>query len=86
VTAVVPAAFVLLGIGALAALARLLLGPTVADRVVATDLLLTLLVGAAVVESARSGQQVYLVVAVVVALVGFLGTASVARYLEQRGP
>jgi len=78
--------FALIGLGAMATLARMLLGPTLADRIVATDLLLTLLMGAAAVESARSGEQVYLVVMVVIAVVGFLGTASVARYMETKGP
>lgn len=84
--AVFAVCFALIGLGALAALVRLLLGPTLADRVVALDLLLTLLVGAAAVESARSGERTFLIVMVVVAVVGFLGTASVARYMEHRGP
>ena len=84
--AVIAIAFALISAGAIAALARLLLGPTLADRVVATDLLLTLLLGAAAVETARTGESTYLVVMVVVAVVGFLGTASVARYLEVKEP
>ena len=83
---VIAASFALIGLGAIAVLVRLLIGPTLADRIVATDLLLTLLMGAAAVESARSGEQVYLIVMVVVAVVGFLGTASVARYMETKGP
>lgn len=85
-TAVITAAFALIGAGALASLVRLLLGPTLADRVVATDLLLTLLMVAAAVETARTGEPTYLVVMVVIAVVGFLGTASVARYLERSEP
>lgn len=83
---VIAIAFALIGLGAIAVLVRLLIGPTLADRIVATDLLLTLLMGAAAVESARTGEQVYLVVMVVIAVVGFLGTASVARFMERRGP
>lgn len=79
-------AFTLISFGAMATLIRLLLGPTLADRIVATDLLLTLLIGGAAVESARTGEQVYLVVMVVVAVVGFLGTSFVARYMEVNGP
>jgi multicomponent Na+:H+ antiporter subunit F len=85
-TVVIALSFMLVGLGAIATLVRLLLGPTLADRVVATDLLLTLLMGAAAVESARTGEQVYLVIMVLIAVVGFLGTASVARYMERRGP
>lgn len=83
---VITIAFTMIGLGALAALVRMLLGPTLADRIVATDLLLTFLMGGAAVESARTGEQVYLVVMVVIAVVGFLGTASVARYMEAKGP
>lgn len=83
---VITIAFTMIGLGALAALVRMLLGPTLADRIVATDLLLTFLMGGAAVESARAGEQVYLVVMVVIAVVGFLGTASVARYMEAKGP
>lgn len=85
-TIFVAVSFTLIGLGALFTLVRLVLGPSLADRVVAADLLLTLLVSAAAVEIARSGSRVYLVVILVVAVVGFLGTASVARYMEHRGP
>jgi multisubunit Na+/H+ antiporter MnhF subunit len=85
-SAVITISFALIAIGTIATLVRMLLGPTLADRIVATDLLLTMLVVAAAVESARSGEPVYLVVMVIVAVVGFLGTASVARYMERRGP
>ena len=83
---VIAISFTLIGLGAIATLIRMLLGPTLADRIVATDLLLTLLIGGAAVESARTGEQVYLVVMVIVAVVGFLGTSFVARYMEAKGP
>lgn len=78
--------FLLISLGTVAIVIRMLIGPTLADRIVATDLLLTMLMCGAVVESARSGSRVYLVVTVVLAVVGFLGTASVARYMERKGP
>jgi multisubunit Na+/H+ antiporter MnhF subunit len=83
---VIAASFTLIALGSIATLIRMLLGPTLADRIVATDLLLTLLMGGAAVESARTGEQVYLVVMVVIAVVGFLGTSFVARYMEAKGP
>jgi multicomponent Na+:H+ antiporter subunit F len=79
------AAFVLIGVGVAFALWRLVTGPTIADRVVASDLLLTALVMAAGVLSVRSGEGAYLEVMLVVAVVGFLGTAMVARFIERRG-
>ncbi len=83
--AVTNVAFVILGLGAAGALWRLLTGPSIADRVVAADLLLTFLVMAAAVLSARSGHGRYLEAMLVVSVVGFLGTAVVARFIEGRG-
>lgn len=78
-------AFGLLGIGALLTLVRLVRGPSIADRVVATDLLLTYLVLGAAVHSARVGRGEYLEVMLVVAVAGFVGTSTVARFMEERG-
>jgi len=77
--------FILLSIGAFFTLARLVQGPSLADRVVATDLLLTLLVMGIGVLSARTGEDTYLIVMVIVAMVGFFGTTMVARFIERRG-
>ena len=60
-------------------------GPADRRRVVATDLFLTFLVMGAGVLSVRSGEGAYLEVMLVVAVVGFLGTAMVARFIERRG-
>jgi multicomponent Na+:H+ antiporter subunit F len=78
-------AFGFLAIGLGFALWRLIEGPSIADRVVATDLFLTFLVMSAGVLSVRSGQGDYLEVMLVIAVVGFLGTAMVARFIERRG-
>jgi len=78
-------AFGLISIGTLAALVRLVRGPSLADRVVATDLFLTFLVIGSAVLAAREGRAAYLEVMLMVAVVGFLGTAMVARFIERRG-
>lgn len=78
-------AFTFLAAGALCAVWRLVTGPSIADRVVASDLLLTFLTMAAGVLSARSGEGSYLEVMLVVAVVGFLGTAMVARFIDRSG-
>ena len=72
-------------VGAVLAVVRLVLGPTVADRVVASDVLLTLFALGTLLASARTGTGTYLVAGLVVALLGFVGTASVARFLEVGG-
>lgn len=84
--AVTNVALGLLAVGALAAVVRLALGPTLADRVVATDTLLTLLVIGTAIHAARTGVGTYLETMLVVAVVGFLGTAMLARYIERSEP
>jgi multicomponent Na+:H+ antiporter subunit F len=72
----------LLTIGALAALIRLILGPSVADRMVAADTLLFIGVGGLGAYIVRSGDTTYVPILVVVVLIAFLGTLVVARYIE----
>lgn len=67
------------------ALLRLVLGPSLPDRVVALDLVATLLVGLIAVSSIESGDAIFLPVAMVVALSNFIGTIGFCWYL-QRGP
>jgi multicomponent Na+:H+ antiporter subunit F len=71
---VLPFVVVLLAISGALILLRLLRGPTGADRVVAIDALTLLGVAAIATVSLMTGQSVFLDVAVVLALVSFLGT------------
>lgn len=71
-------------IGALlAAAARLLRGPTLADRVVALDLISVLLVVFLVVFRLVSGINAYIYVAIGLALISFLATIALAHYIER---
>lgn len=79
-------AFVLLAvlsIGIVLAFVRLLLGPNIPDRLVALDLLTTVGVGIAALYGIAFNEPVYLDVAIVLALVAFLGTVTFARYIEK---
>jgi multicomponent Na+:H+ antiporter subunit F len=80
------AALVLLGIALLVALARLVRGPSLPDRVVALELTATLTAGVIAVYAVAAEQPVLLDVAVVIALLGFLGAVAFARYVEQGAP
>lgn len=64
---------------------RLVLGPTLPDRVVALDLVATLLVGLIAVSAIETGDVIFLRVAMVVALFNFIGTIGFCWYV-QRGP
>lgn len=75
---VLPLVVALLGVSGALVLLRLLRGPTGADRVVAIDALTLLGVAAIATVSALTAQSVFLDVAVVLALVSFLGTVGFA--------
>lgn len=79
------AAIVLVGLGAACFLARAVLGPSLADRVVAIDGLVVSVVALILLTSIQHDESWFLDVAVVVAFVGFLGTAAGARFIERRG-
>lgn len=67
----------------LLALYRFLKGPSVADRVVAFDVLTIIAVTAIVQIAFVQGRGIYLDVALVYALLSFLGVIVVARYIER---
>lgn len=63
---------------------RFLIGPSLADRVVAIDGLLVVGVSAVAVDSVQSGRGSFIPVAVVLTLIGFVSTATAARFIERR--
>lgn len=79
------AALVLLVAGGAGFTYRLVRGPALADRVVALDGLLTVSVTAIAAYGALRESTAYVAVAVVFALVAFVGSATFARYIERRG-
>jgi len=62
---------------------RLLKGPTLPDRVIAIDLIGVLMVCLLVVTAAGTHLQAFLDVAMVVALISFVGTVAYSRYIER---
>lgn len=84
-TTVAVVCYVGLGLASVAALIRLVLGPTVPDRIVALDNLLYVVVIGVAVAAATTGRGDFLGVLVAVALLAFVGTATVARLVERRG-
>ena len=74
----------LAGAGLLCVL-RMLRGVSFPDRAIALDTLLVVAICGIAVDAARTGSGVYLDVLVVAALLGFAGTALVARFIERRG-
>jgi len=74
-------AHALLGSGALLALVRLARGPSLLDRVVATDTLLVIISASLAVHAALNRDPPVVPVLVVVSLLAFVGSVSIARYV-----
>jgi multisubunit Na+/H+ antiporter MnhF subunit len=72
-----------LGVALLVAVGRLVKGPTLPDRVVAMDLVGVLVVGLIVVLAASTDVGATLDAAMVIALIGFVGTVGYATYVER---
>ena len=75
----------LLSIGAAGFVFRLLRGPTLADRVVGLDGLLSIVVIAIIVTAAQRISGITIETVLVAVLVGFVGTAALGRFIERRG-
>ena len=78
-------AYVGLVFAAMAAIYRLVTGPTMADRIIALDLLLVSLMTAIVVDAVATGDAALLNVLAVIAIIGFTATVAVARFMERSG-
>lgn len=76
----------LIALAAAAALfaARLAMGPTLADRVVGLNGVIIVGMVLLAVDAVYAGRNAFLPVLVVLAVVGFVGTAMIARFLEGR--
>lgn len=79
------AVLIVLGLAAALFAIRLVIGPTLPDRVVALNGML--IVGMVLLAelAVETGRGSYLPVLVLLSVVGFLGTAMIARFLEGRG-
>jgi multicomponent Na+:H+ antiporter subunit F len=78
------AAFIMVMLAVVLAFFRLIKGPTLADRVVALDLMTVLIVAFCGLFALDSGVTAFLDVAIVLALIGFLATVALARFIERR--
>ena len=60
---------------------RVVVGPTVPDRVVALDAIATNVVAITVLFALKTGRGLYVTVSLVLAIIGFLSTVAVAKYI-----
>ena len=63
---------------------RVFRGPTAADRIAALDAMDLTVALAMALYSLYTGRGIYLDIALVLALLGFIGTVFVGRYMERR--
>lgn len=68
----------------LISLLRLILGPTIPDRVVALDTINTLIIAGMILFGAAYEEVIYIDVAIVYALLSYIGTLYIAKYMERR--
>ena len=77
-------ALAILSISMLLTVARVILGPTLPDRVLALDMLVAIAIGFIAVLGLRTGEALYADIAIALGLVGFLATVAFARFVLQR--
>jgi multicomponent Na+:H+ antiporter subunit F len=76
--------FVMVMLGVAFAFVRLLKGPSLPDRIVALDMMTVLIVSFCGLYAMLSDDTAFVDVAIVLALVGFLATVALARFVERR--
>lgn len=79
-------ALVVLSLALLVTAVRVVIGPTLADRVLGLDLLVVVAIGLIAAVAVRTGFTLYVDIALALCLVGFLATVAFARFMMVRGP
>jgi multicomponent Na+:H+ antiporter subunit F len=81
-TVVVLICVAMLGIAAVCVLARIAMGPTLLDRAVALDVFVAIGICALALEAALNRHSHTLPILLVLTLLGFVGSVSVARFTQ----
>lgn len=74
----------ILSISFLLTVVRVVIGPSLPDRVLGLDMLVTIGIGFIAVIGIRTGFTLYLDIAIALGLVGFLATVAFARFVMSR--
>ncbi|MBK5947913.1 MULTISPECIES: cation:proton antiporter [Rhodobium] len=64
---------------------RIIIGPTLPDRILALDMLVAVGIGFIAVIGVKTSYYLYLDIAIALGLVGFLATVAFARFVLNRG-
>jgi len=74
-------AFISLALGQVLSMVRLVLGPTSGDRILALDTMVINALGLVVVLGIHQGVQIYFEIALLIAMLGFVSTVAMARFI-----
>lgn len=77
-------ALIVLSLSLLISVVRVVIGPTLPDRVLALDMLVAIAIGFIAVLGIKSGNTLYADIAIALGLVGFLATIAFARFILHR--
>ncbi|MCF3138436.1 monovalent cation/H+ antiporter complex subunit F [Paenarthrobacter sp. AR 02] len=75
---------VILSLAAAGAIVRIAIGPSLLDRVLASDVLLAILGAALSIDMAVNRHLNNLMLLVALAVIGFIGSVTVARFVAER--
>ncbi len=73
--------FVTLALAQIMSMVRLVLGPTSGDRILALDTMVINSLGLVIVLGIHQGVQIYFEVALLIAMLGFVSTVALARFI-----
>ncbi len=74
-------AFLALAAGQVLSMVRLVIGPTTGDRILALDTMVINALGLVIMLGIRQGLEVYFEVSLLIAMLGFVSTVALARFI-----
>ena len=74
-------AFATLALGQLLSMVRLVIGPSAGDRILALDTMVINALGLVILLGVYQGIQIYFEVTLLIAMLGFVSTVALARFL-----
>lgn len=78
---VIPLCLMIIGVALVLTMARLIIGPDLPDRILALDTLYINAIAMLVLFGIWLGSDLYFEAALLIAVMGFIGTVAVAKYL-----
>lgn len=74
---------VILSVAMLMSFLRVVRGPSLPDRIIALDLLASVVVGMLSIHAIRTDDHVYLTAGIALALISFIGTVALALFISR---